>query len=368
MVTQIKHILSVIYKNIICKPKRVVKYLLIDCKKYSGQSYYPEESHKSSLQICLEQICHIFKYGEICEDYYYYGFDVKGHDMSGYVSSYLKFATIRNQLNLSSPFNSSCLLRNKFYFGVYANVIGLKTPNNIALCKDNKVLLLQEKKIVSIKDFLHGIERKCDFFMKGIDGQCGEEVFHLSSLNGKFWLGGKSISISELENIIERGTYIFQERFYQHKVMSTIYPKSVNTIRIITVCKDGEVHILPPVLRIGAMGNEVDNYSRGGVIVEVDLETGKLTKFGKRKQGFGEISEVHPDSGVRYDGIEIPYWKETIEQVKYFHKMLFNLHSIGWDIAIGVDGPVFIEGNDNWEISLHQMWRGIKADFDVWFS
>ena len=33
----------------------------------------------------------------------------------------------------------------------------------------------------------------------------------------------------------------------------------------------------------------------------------------------------------------------------FFHSMLKDIHSIGWDIAIGENGPIFIEGNDNWE-------------------
>lgn len=83
MISQIKHILSICYGNLISKPKRVARYLLIDSKKYSQQSYYPNKPHKTSLKIWMEQLLHIFKYGEVCEDYFFYGFDVKGHDMGG---------------------------------------------------------------------------------------------------------------------------------------------------------------------------------------------------------------------------------------------------------------------------------------------
>lgn len=285
----------------------------------------------------------------------------------GYVSSYLKFKTVRDYLNLSNSFNSSCILRNKFYFGVYANAIGINTPQNVALCKDGQVLLLKEKQIVSFNEFLDKISPCCDFFLKGIEGQCGEQVFHLICKNSKFYMGNLLKTKEELLDVLKHGTYILQERFFQNKEISLIYPKSVNTIRIVTVCKNGEIHLLPPVLRIGAMGNEVDNYSRGGVIVEVDLKTGALAKYGKRKQGYGETSDRHPDTGIPYEGIVIPFWKEIVEQAKYFHKMLFNLHSVGWDVAVGENGPVFIEGNDNWEIPLHQMWKGVGTDFDDWF-
>ena len=48
--------------------------------------------------------------------------------------------------------------------------------------------------------------------------------------------------------------------------------------------------------------------------------------------------------------------------------MLKDIHSIGWDIAIGKDGPVFIEGNDNWEINGPQVGnRGLKKEFEEYF-
>ena len=61
------------------------------------------------------------------------------------------------------------------------------------------------------------------------------------------------------------------------------------------------------------------------------------------------------DSGIVFSEFTIPFLSEACEQAKYFHSMLPGLQSIGWDIAIGNDGPVFIEGNDNWEINGQQI-------------
>ena len=36
------------------------------------------------------------------------------------------------------------------------------------------------------------------------------------------------------------------------------------------------------------------------------------------------------------------------------HKLFYNIETIRWDIAISESGPMFIEGNNNWEISLMQ--------------
>ena len=37
---------------------------------------------------------------------------------------------------------------------------------------------------------------------------------------------------------------------------------------------------------------------------------------------------------------------------------MYRSHSIGWDIAITKDGPMFIEGNDRWEVSMIQAVHG----------
>lgn len=52
-----------------------------------------------------------------------------------------------------------------------------------------------------------------------------------------------------------------------------------------------------------------------------------------------------------------------------FHTFLPSIHSIGWDIAITKDGPCFVEGNDNWEVSLVQICsHGLAKEFNDWFT
>jgi hypothetical protein len=35
--------------------------------------------------------------------------------------------------------------------------------------------------------------------------------------------------------------------------------------------------------------------------------------------------------------------------VKRLHEYLPQIYSIGWDVAIGTDGPIIVEGNDDWD-------------------
>lgn len=343
--------------------------------KDHSATYYPNEPRKSKVTIFLEQFKQIITKGDYCEDYYFYGLDRKSVNIKDYISSYLEFKRKRDALNLKYLHNSSCLLVNKFYFGLYANSIGggIITPENIGLYRNGKLLLIKERKHVDLKNFLttpseYSLEN-IDLFVKQIDGECGSGVFHLHTQKNKYVVGDKEKSI---ENIIEEmsaGSWILQKRFYQNKLLSDIYPKSVNTIRMVTVKgSDGKPLVFSAVLRIGAMGKEVDNYSQGGVIVEIDTETGKLYKYGFRKQIFGGRSTSHPDTGFKYENVEIPFFEEAKRCALYFHTMLFDLHSVGWDIAISNDGPVFIEGNDNWELPLHQMNYGMRKEFDKYFQ
>ena len=156
----------------------------------------------------------------------------------------------------------------------------------------------------------------------------------------------------------------------QHPRMSELYSKSVNTMRLVTVrsLKDGKIHLMPSILRVGANGSFVDNTSQGGIAVGFNLETGQLNQYGFHKPQFGLRTEKHPDSGIRLTDFHIPFIKEAEEKAIFFHSMLKDIHSIGWDIAIGKNGPIFIEGNDNWEINGPQVGnRGLKKEFKEYF-
>ena len=59
-----------------------------------------------------------------------------------------------------------------------------------------------------------------------------------------------------------------------------------------------------------------------------------------------------------FEGFRIPYWNEVRELVKNVHAKLPDIRSIGWDVAITPNGPVLIEGNDNWEIGGPQDMEG----------
>lgn len=67
--------------------------------------------------------------------------------------------------------------------------------------------------------------------------------------------------------------------------MELLHSSSVNTIRLGTFNVDGKVIPFTGALRIGANGKSVDNWATGGIVVSINLQTGKLQSDGLFKPG-----------------------------------------------------------------------------------
>jgi hypothetical protein len=187
----------------------------------------------------------------------------------------------------------------------------------------------------------------------------GKGVFKLLVRDGIIYIDGIQQKIDYLIDVILSADYIVQERVVQHEKMAALSSSSVNTIRLQTVMdKDGNVIPFGPGVRIGRTGNIVDNWAKGGIFVGIDSRTGKLMDTGILKPKYGTKVTEHPDTHISFNGYQIPYYKEAECMAVELHKLMYRSHSIGWDIAITEKGPVIIEGNDRWEITLIQAVHG----------
>jgi hypothetical protein len=74
-------------------------------------------------------------------------------------------------------------------------------------------------------------------------------------------------------------------------------------------------------------------------------------------RGFRRLDR-HPDTGVKFKDITIPHFLEIKEKALLFHRSRFNLKAVGWDVAVGKDGVVFVEGNGRWGLVMLQIEKG----------
>lgn len=350
---------------------------LIQYKNYTANNlpvcYYPEyiEKRKSTQQINREQKAWIRKYSRPNDFYFLYGFDIKGfRNSSEYIENKTEFGESRERLNKQSK-SPYVILRDKMLFGLVADGLGFRTPHNVALIDDKQLFIFgsndkQGMDINSIKTELPSLNA----FAKLIDGECANGVFRIQTNNGRIFIDGKDSTDDDLEKQFNGHRYIIQQRIEQHDAIKAVFPKSINTIRLVTVYdkKEDRVVVFSAVLRVGTGNNHVDNWAAGGLSIGIDELTGELRKYGFYKPGFGTKVAEHPDTHVVFEGYKIPYFAEAVEMAKQFHYYIKGVHSIGWDIAITLDGPCFIEGNDNWEISLMQVCNhGLQQEFERYF-
>jgi|GEM_PF-229681 hypothetical protein len=154
---------------------------------------------------------------------------------------------------------------------------------------------------------------------------------------------------------LEKGSFVFEELIEQDPRMSNLYPKSVNTLRIITLQAKDAFHILSVVLRLGN-GKDVDNLHAGGIAAPIDLATGIVsdTALGGDPCDNQEYPE-HPISKVRIKGFQIPFWQEILTMLPQMGALLPELKCIAWDIAVTSSGPVLVEVNVYFATDLFQI-------------
>ena len=144
--------------------------------------------------------------------------------------------------------------------------------------------------------------------------------------------------------LIDNKQYLVETFLEQHPVMASLSPTSVNSLRMITFFDGSDVHVMEAVLRMGN-GADVDNYGRGGMYTVIDEKTG-IAHYGAFDK-YAKTYTVHPVSGTSIVGFQVPLYDEVLDTLDTVSRIVPQIPYVGWDVAIGVDGPVIIEGNYN---------------------
>lgn len=142
---------------------------------------------------------------------------------------------------------------------------------------------------------------------------------------------------------------VIEEKIEQCDVLNELCPNSVNTLRVVTLLREGQTHVLQCVLRCG-VGEIVDNIHAGGLVIEVDPQTG-ICK-GDAVDYFGNLVEKHPITGVTFKGLKIPNIDDVMTLAEEASRVVAECKLIGWDIAVTQTGADLVEGN-------------LKADYDA---
>ena len=136
---------------------------------------------------------------------------------------------------------------------------------------------------------------------------------------------------------------IVEEYIQQTGFIHELNPSSLNTNRVITMRIEGEPEVVTSELRIGEPGSVVDNAHSGGMIIQIDMQTGKMVSGSDYKGR--DIKEL-PGVGLPLYGTVIPDHEKILQFCIDAHRIApYGLRMIGWDVCRSDDGLTMIEGN-----------------------
>ena len=189
--------------------------------------------------------------------------------------------------------------------------------------------------------------------------------------------GGRGVERVELcaggeddvfRRLLAEGKTLVEEPIQQHPRMAALCSRSVNTLRIATILKDGEVHVMYTLARIGNGRGDVDNITSGGMYAPVGAD-GRIAQSAFCDKT-GQYYDRHPVSGVEIPGFEVPLYRESIALVQEAARVVPEVRYVGWDVALTASGPLLVEGNTLPGFYIRQNYRhlgekkqGAKPDF-----
>ncbi len=141
--------------------------------------------------------------------------------------------------------------------------------------------------------------------------------------------------------LLERGEILVEEVIRQHDDLAAVCPGTVNTTRVTAFFDGQKTHILAMAQKFGR-GAVSDQMTFGGFYTMLD-ENGHA--LGAGYDSHGHVHELHPDSGVRIADFQLPMIDEVKAFVDQVARVVPQVQYVGWDIVVGPDGPVLVEGN-----------------------
>ncbi len=329
-------------------------------------TYGPRADRKSRWRIAAENAQWALAHGEVNRFYFTYGMDARsGPGPDAFLSDREAMSLIQAQIAEDGAQDVAGVLHDKYLFALVAEALGHRSPRNLAILDPDGVEWLRPRRPASYDTFLRDA-KGVDGFVKPVGGRGASGTFALRVGDGRLRVDGEPGAV---EDVVGRvgGRAVLQERVRQHPGASALHAASLNTVRLVTVRQGRRAVPLAAAFRAGVGGRTVDNWSAGGLVVSVDLETGRLRGPGLFKpecggyETYGGWVADHPTTGVRLDGYPLPSFGEAVALACRFHGDLGRLRSVGWDLAFTPDGPCVVEGNTHWTaVMFLALERGFK--------
>lgn len=344
--------IKISFKDKIQNTFGTLKTLLIHRKRIidPSKTYYPECRHKSGITMAREHLRYCMKYGCRIHEYYLYGLDVVGTDPMDYITESFNMDCLAHVHSRVNP-NYTITLIDKCLFAQIMHDANMPIPTTFGMVRNGQLRVQGD--FSNSVPWERILQTDCHLLCKPIRGFSGNGIIPIKVESGVLYHKGNALSLEQFRTMLSGDTYLLQHFVEnQHPAMKALFPKVLNTIRVTMARTEKGIELLGVMCLMGSANSEYSNWHFGGICISVD-EEGKLRKYGFSNQD-GRIVK-HPDTGVVFEGYQLPYYKEMISLCTKAMDVFYGMKTIGWDMAVTEDGPIFIEGNHGWGIAAHQM-------------
>lgn len=211
----------------------------------------------------------------------------------------------------------------------------------------------------TLEKFIDFTKKHKEIIIKPTNEMCGKGVYKITI--------DDNTNIEKLYNNLKETDVLVEECIISAKEIAKFNPKSLNTIRVVTIKKNGKVNIMFTGLKLGN-GKEVDNFNNHGLLTFVDSD-GVIRR--KAVDKYGKTYDTHPLTGEKIQGFKIPRFEDAKKIAIDCATKIEGINYIGFDIAITDSGVLIIEANPYPGYDLYQSvpdengnFVGLKDFFD----
>ena len=186
-------------------------------------------------------------------------YDFKKYGYKSYVNCFDRYLK-----TIYINYNFRSLFRDKYISYIFLRQYTDKTVPVYALVDNGKCYFLDPH------DTLESIcQKEKKFVIKPRLGYAGKGVLVLEVADGKYFLNGVETPEKDLFKGVD--SHVLVPYVYQHQYAAAIYPKTLNTIRLLTCILNEEIHFIAGGHRFGSSTTGyVDNFAQGGISCRID--------------------------------------------------------------------------------------------------
>lgn len=292
--------------------------------------------------MMLDYYGSLLRYGAIVSDYFEYQFWKKTHIER---SEYVTMLFSRKIQKLFNKGDKTVFIDKIKFNKTYSRFRSIKSMD---LSTDE----------FTAEDFVSFV-KQCDgkILMKPLMGASGRGIFKPDVTSDE-----KAVSLFKE---IKTGDvdYMAEELFIQTGSLHEANPSCLNAVRIFTLFNGKEVYLMCAGVRIGGGKGVVDNIHSGGMVCELEKETGTI--IGPGYNLLGEKFVHHPVSGILLPGLVVPNWDKVLKVIREAAMVSPNIGHTAWDVAVSETDVTLIEANEQGNFDLIQSCsqRGCKRDY-----